>query len=89
MLNRLPRIRHRRRQTAIHRNCLSIHIRRFIARQKQPHRRELVRLAGARQRIELADLVLVPRSWARSNIGWVMPVSIRPGHTAFTRTPVP
>ena len=31
----------------------------------------------------------VPRSAARSKIGLVMPVSIRPGHTALMRTPVP
>ena len=56
--------------------------------QKQAHRREFMRLAGALQRIEWADLSCV-RALARSNTGLVMPVSIRPGHTALIRTPAP
>jgi hypothetical protein len=34
-------------------------------------------------------LAAVPRSFALSNTGSVMPVSMSPGHTALTRTPVP
>src|SRR5690349_19936067 len=57
-LNRLARIRHRRRQAAIHRNRLAVDVARLVARQEQSHRREFMRLAGALERIELADLVL-------------------------------
>src|SRR4051812_2405221 len=58
VLNRFPRIRHRRREAAVDRERLAIDIRRFVAGQKQTHRRELVWLAGALERVELADLVL-------------------------------
>src|SRR5438128_1058787 len=57
-LNRLPRVRHRRGEAAIHRNRLAVDVRRLVAGQKQSHRRQLMRLAGALERIELADLVL-------------------------------
>src|SRR5438874_4551357 len=56
-LNRLPRIRHRRRQPAVHRDRLSIDIRRFVAGQEESHRREFMRLARSLQRIQLPDLV--------------------------------
>src|ERR1700691_4338856 len=57
-LNRFPRIRHRRRETTVDRKRLAIHIGRFIACQKQSHRRQFMRLAGALQGIELADLAV-------------------------------
>ena len=88
-LNRLPRIRHRCREAAIHRDRLAVDIGRFVAGEEQSHRGEFVRLAGALQRIELADLAVGAALLARSKIGLVMPVSIRPGHTALIRTPVP
>src|ERR1700756_2358347 len=56
--NWLPRIRHRGREAAVDRKRLAVDVGRLVARQKQSHRRDLVRLAGALQRIELADLVL-------------------------------
>src|SRR3954468_10354153 len=58
LLNRLPRIRHRGGEAAIDGDRLSIDIGGLIAGEEQTHRRELVRLACALQRIELADLVL-------------------------------
>src|SRR5262245_57384942 len=57
LLNRLPRIRHRRGQSAVHRNRLAVDIRGLVACQKQSHRGEFVRLARPLERIELADLV--------------------------------
>src|SRR2546425_1107433 len=57
-LNRFPRIRHRRGQAAIDRDRLAIDIGRFVARKKQSHRGEFMRLARALERIELSDLVL-------------------------------
>src|SRR5258707_11834639 len=57
-LNRLPRIRHRRGEAAVDRDRLAVDVGGVVARKEQSHRRELVRLAGALQRIELADLVL-------------------------------
>src|SRR5580700_8317586 len=56
--NRLPHIRHRRRQAAVDRDRLTIHIGRLVAGEEQSHRRQFMRLAGALQGIELADLVL-------------------------------
>src|ERR1700710_881462 len=56
--NRLPRIRHRRCKPAIDRDRLAVDVGGVVARQEQAHRREFMRLAGALQRIELADLVL-------------------------------
>ena len=56
--NRLPRIRHRRGETAIHRDRLAVDVGCLDAGKKQSHRGEFMRLAGALQRIELADLVL-------------------------------
>src|SRR5712691_8881491 len=57
-LNRLPRIWHRRGEAAVDGECLAVDIGRLVARKEQAHRRDLVRLAGALQGIELADLVL-------------------------------
>ena len=57
-LNRFPRIRHRRGEAAIDRDRLAVDIGRLVAGEKQSHRREFVRLAGALQRIELADLAV-------------------------------
>src|SRR6202048_4292081 len=56
--NRLPRIRHRRGEAAIDRDRLAVDIGGVVAGEKKSHRREFMRLAGALQRIELADLVL-------------------------------
>src|ERR1700730_17889843 len=56
--NRLPRIWHRCGQAAIDRDRLAVDVRRLVACQKQSHRRELVRLAGALQGVELADLAV-------------------------------
>src|SRR5438105_5079354 len=57
-LNRLARIRHRCGEAAVDGDRLAVDVLRFVARQKQSHRRKLVRLSRALQRIELADLVL-------------------------------
>src|ERR1700712_1365216 len=56
--DRPSRIRHRGGKAAVDRDRLAVDIGRVVARKKQSHRREFVRLAGALQRIELADLVL-------------------------------
>ena len=88
-LNRLARIRHRRGEAAIDRDRLAIDVGGFVTGEEQPHRRQLVRLSGALQRIELADLAVGAALLALSKIGLVMPVSISPGHTALMRTPVP
>src|SRR5712671_1555395 len=57
-LNRLARIRHRGGEATIDRDRLSVDIGRIVAGEKKSHRRQFMRLAGALQRIELADLVL-------------------------------
>src|SRR5712691_11696582 len=57
-LNRLARIRHRCRQAAIDRDRLSVDIGRIVAGEEQSHRRQFMRLAGALQGIELADLAV-------------------------------
>src|SRR6185312_1713459 len=56
-LNRPSRIRHRRGEAAIDGERLAVNVGRLVAREEQRHRRDLVRLAGALQGIELADLV--------------------------------
>src|SRR5882672_12105929 len=56
--DRPPRIRHRRGEAAVDRDRLAVDVGGVVARKEQAHRREFVRLAGALQRIELADLVL-------------------------------
>src|SRR5258708_32999242 len=55
-LNRLSRIRHRGGEAAVDRDRLSVDIGRIVAGEKKSHCRELMRLAGALERIELADL---------------------------------
>src|SRR5260221_11132546 len=57
-LNRFARIRHRRRQAAIDRDRLSVDIGRVVAGEEQSHRRQFVRLPGALQGVELADLAV-------------------------------
>src|SRR6267142_7179747 len=57
-LNRLARIRHRGGEAAIDRDRLAIDVGRIIAGEKQSHRRQFVRLAGALERVELADLAV-------------------------------
>src|SRR5712691_46837 len=57
-LNRFPRVRHRRGEAAVDGECLAVDIGRLVACEEQAHRRDLVRLAGALQGIELTDLVL-------------------------------
>src|SRR5207253_9110342 len=57
-LDRLARIRHRGREAAVDRDRLAVDIGGVVAGEEQSHRSEFVRLAGALQRIELADLVL-------------------------------
>src|SRR5450631_4364986 len=57
-LNRLARIGHRGRQAAIDRDRLSVDIGGVVACEKQSHRRQFMRLAGALQRVELADLAV-------------------------------
>src|SRR6516162_2882394 len=56
-LHRLPRIWHRGRKAAVDGERLAVDIRRLVACEEQAHRGDLVRLAGALQGIELADLV--------------------------------
>src|ERR1700753_4201940 len=56
-LDRFSRIRHRRREAAVNRDRLSVDVGCLVAGEEQSHRREFVRLPGALQRIELADLV--------------------------------
>src|SRR6516162_2306693 len=56
--NRLACVRHRRSEAAIDRKCLTVDVGRFVARQEQSHRRNLLGLARALQRIELTDLVM-------------------------------
>src|SRR5712671_5457253 len=53
-LDRLPRIRHRRGEAAIDGDRLSVDVGRFVVCQKQSHRGQFVRLAGALQWIELS-----------------------------------
>ena len=77
------------RQSAIHGNGLAIDVGGLVAGQEERHGGDLLGLARPLQRVELADLGLVPCSRARSKIGRVIPVSIRPGQMALTRTPVP
>src|SRR6185437_5606091 len=55
--NRLARIRHGSGETAVDGDGLAVDVGCFVACQKQSHRGEFVRLAGALERIELADLV--------------------------------
>src|SRR6266436_3005029 len=57
-LNRLPRIRHRRREAAVDRDRLTVDVGRLVAGEEQSHRRQFVRLARALQGIELADLAV-------------------------------
>jgi hypothetical protein len=67
-LNRLARIRHRGRQAAVDRERLAIDVGRVVAGEKQFHRRDLVRLAGA--------LHSRQRWWATSQtLGIVEPVN--------------
>src|SRR6266403_897776 len=56
--NRLSRIRHRGGEAAVDRDRLSVDIGRIVAGEKKSHCRELMRLAGALERVELADLVV-------------------------------
>src|ERR1700682_234407 len=57
-LNRLARIWHRRRQAAIDRDRLSVDVGGVVAGEKQSHRRQFMRLAGALERVELPDLAV-------------------------------
>src|ERR1700682_2903102 len=50
-LNRLARIWHRRRQAAIDRDRLSVDVGGVVAGEKQSHRRQFMRLAGALARV--------------------------------------
>src|SRR5436190_5373142 len=74
-LNRFAGIWHRGGEAAVDRDRLSVDIGRIIAGEEQSHCRELMRLAGALERVELTDLL----------VGAALPgiVEDRLGHAGF------
>src|SRR4029079_1699582 len=74
-LNRFTRIRHRGRKTAVDRDRLAVDIGSVVAGEEQSHRGEFVRLPGAFQGVELADLV--------GGAALLGAIEYRPGHAGF------
>src|SRR5262249_21722931 len=81
--------RKRARKAAIDRKSRAVDIRCLVVRRKQRDRSDVFGLAGLLQRIVLTDFLFLSGFAHAVDKRLGLPVSIRPGQMALTRTPLP